>query len=257
MTEEISYQRALRERNETLETADRLKNEFVANMSYELRTPLNSIIGFTGLLMEAGVLASEDKARDYLTYILESAEQLRALIDSILELALIEAGSMSLDLADFMVRELVDDISHTMRRKVESAQLMLTVECDVGRLGKMRGDRRRIAQALQNLIANAVKFTPPGGKVTMTVQKVDDMMEFAVIDDGIGIDADDLSAIVQSYTGGVRDGHQGRSIGLGLPLVQSFIKLHGGTIAVDSSQDEGTKVTCRLPVRPPVGVAGQ
>ena len=256
VTEEISYQRALRERNETLETADRLKTEFVANMSYELRTPLNSIIGFTGLLLDDRMAPRDAKSRDYLSYILDSAEQLRSLIDSILELALIEAGGMSLDLADFQIVELVDEVERHSGRKAESAQLSLIFECDRRKIGAMRGDRRRIAQALQNLIANAIKFTPPGGHITVTVQKVNDMVEFSVADDGIGIDADELSAIVQSYTGGVRDGSQSRAVGLGLPLVQSFVKLHGGTIHVESASDQGTVVVCCLPQRPPVSVTG-
>jgi len=252
VTEAASYQRALRERNEALEAADRLKTDFVANMSYELRTPLNSIIGFTGLLMDRRRGQLDDKTAEYLSYIRDSADQLRDLIDSILDLALIEAGGMTLDMTEFAICELLSDVSRAVEKQIRSGQLLLSVECDGQTVGRMHGDRKRFHQALQNLVYNAIKFTPPGGHVAIGAERSNGMIQFWVTDDGIGLDAEDMDALAQNYAQIPRDGQgNGRALGLGLPLVQSFVKLHGGSIDVRSTPEEGTTVTCRLPAEPP------
>lgn len=249
VTEAVSYQRALRERNEALETADQLKTEFVANMSYELRTPLNSIIGFTRLLLDHKAASLDARTQEYLSYIRESADQLGALIDSILDLALIEAGGMTLDMTDFDICGLLDDLTRSMEKQLKVAHIGTELACDRTGIGRMHGDRRRILQALQNLVANSVSLTPPGGRLEIGAVRQKSMIEFWVADNGVGMDKHEVERLLKPgytrYIGSNRDRHAG----LGLPLVQSFVQLHGGVISIDSKRGQGTKVVCRLPAQ--------
>ena len=248
VTDSFRIEHALRERNEALETADRLKSEFVANMSYELRTPLNTIIGFAELMDGdlAGALSA--KQRDYIHYVLAAAGQLRDLIDDILDLAVIEAGVMSLDITEIPVAALLENVVGISREQARKAGLELVVKCDPG-CDSIEGDQRRLTQAIYNLVANSVKFTPRGGRITLRARPVgDDEVEITVRDTGIGIDEEDREAVFEKFHTGTRPTSR-KGVGLGLSLVRSFIELHRGRISLVSRPTEGTTVTCLLPRR--------
>ncbi len=246
VTDSYRIEHALRERNEALETADRLKSEFVANMSYELRTPLNTIIGFAELMDGDVAGALSDKQRDYVHYVLRAAGQLRDLIDDILDLAVIEAGVMSLDIAEIPVAALLDNVAGISREQARKAGLELVVKCDPG-CGAIEGDQRRLTQAIYNLVTNSLKFTPRGGRITLRARPVgDDEVEITVRDTGIGIDEKDYEAVFEKFHTGTGATSR-KGVGLGLSLVRSFIELHRGRISLVSRPTEGTTVSCLLP----------
>jgi len=250
VTDSVRIEQALRERSEALETADRLKSEFVANMSYELRTPLNSIIGFSELI--AGGIAGPltESQSDYLGYVLQSAGELRDLIDDILDLAVLEAGAMSLDIDLIDVSELVENTLAIGREQARKVQLKLEAEIDP-EVGSIEGDQRRLTQALYNLVTNALKYTPAGGTVAVCARCASDdpdHVEIVVSDTGVGIDEEERELVFNKfYTASGQFARKG--VGLGLSLVQSFVELHGGKVELESVTDEGTTVICRLPRR--------
>lgn len=246
VTDSFRIEHALRERNEALETADRLKSEFVANMSYELRTPLNSIIGFTEMLMSEISGPLVEKQRNYLDYVLSAAGDLRDLIDDILDLAVIEAGAMTLDIKAVSVVDLVENCLSLGREEARKSGLKLKAELAPG-CGQIEGDQRRLTQALFNLVGNAIKFTPPGGDVCITARPAGkDHVELIVDDTGLGISSDDQEQAFKKFNTGTSL-HGRKGVGLGLSLVQSFITLHNGTVTLVSTPNIGTTITCRLP----------
>jgi len=248
VTDSVQIEHALRERNEALETADRMKSEFVANMSYELRTPLNSIIGFSELLETglAGPLA--DGQRDYLGYVLQAARQLRELIDDILDLAVIEAGGMALDVSSIDATRLVDNAIAFGRERARKAglQLMRDVSEDAGAL---EGDNRRLTQALYNLVTNAITYTPAGGRVTVSARAGGDSeVILSVSDTGAGIAPTEQGRVFDRFHRG-KGAQSASGAGLGLAVVKSFVALHNGRIDLTSHEGDGTTVSITLPRR--------
>lgn len=245
-TDSFRIEHALRERNEALETADRLKSEFVANMSYELRTPLNSIIGFSELLSNAFAGPLTEKQRDYIGFVLSAAGQLRDLIDDILDLAVIEAGAMTLDIARVPVADIIESALSLAREQARKGGLTLVMSVEDG-CGDIEADQRRLTQALYNLVGNAIKFTPRGGSVTVSARAHGaDHVELVVADTGIGIADEDRDIVFKKFnTGSAASTRKG--VGLGLSLVQSFIELHRGSVDLVSRPQQGTTVTCILP----------
>jgi len=248
VTDSVRIEQALRERSEALETADRLKSEFVANMSYELRTPLNTIIGFTELI-EGGVAGPLSEGQmAYLGYVLQAAGELRDLIDDILDLAVLEAGAMSLEIDVVEVSELVKSVLTIGRDQARKAGLKLESDIDPG-CGTIEGDERRLTQALYNLVTNAVKYTPEGGRVTVTARPQEEgYVEIRVSDTGVGIGEEEQEEVFKKFHSA--SGQPSRKgAGLGLALVQSFVELHGGRVELVSQAQKGTTVTCILPCR--------
>jgi signal transduction histidine kinase len=248
MTDTMRVERALRERNDALEAADRLKSEFVANISYELRTPLNTIIGFTEILNNQYFGALNERQAEYAEGILEASHRLLALINDILDLAVIEAGRMILEIEELNVRDLLDSVVNLTSEWAREQDLALQMQCP-DTIGTIEGDERRLKHALFNLISNAIKFTPPGGRIAIGAKRTGDKVAITVADSGIGISADDQDAVFEKFVRG--RGPDGRQLGagLGLSLVKSFIALHGGQMALDSMPERGTRVTVWLPVK--------
>jgi len=250
ITDSVRIERALRERSEALETADRLKSEFVAHMSYELRTPLNSIIGFSELI--AGGIAGplSETQSGYLGYVLQAAGDLRELIDDILDLAVLEAGAMSLDIETVSVEALVESVLAISREQARKASLQLEAKV-APNCGSIEGDQRRLVQAVYNIVTNALKFTPKGGRVRVEARPCDrqpDRIEIIVSDTGVGIAEEDREMVFEKfYTAPSQSARSG--VGLGLSLVQSFVELHGGEVDLASKTTRGTTVICRLPRR--------
>lgn len=247
VTDSVAVEHALMERNRALEAADRLKSEFVANMSYELRTPLNSILGFAELLGKQFFGPLNEKQQDYVDSILQSSERLRSLINDILDLAVIEAGAMELDGSTFEVRDILDSVSEMTESQARAQGLALGIEGSTA-AGEVFADKRRIQQAIYNIVLNAINFTPKGGAITIGADGDDDEIRIWVRDTGIGITHEDRASAFDAFRRGSGAGAS-KGVGLGLALVRRFVDLHGGRVELDSEPGQGTLVTCVLPRR--------
>ena len=247
VTDSFRVELALRERNEALETADRLKSEFIANISYELRTPLNAIIGFAEILTNQFFGKLNDRQLEYSQAIVESSQRLTALINDILDLASIEAGYLQIDRAPVDLKDLMETVYNLGRERAHNREQELTLDCPAD-IGSLQGDARRLKQALFNLLSNALKFTPEGGKVTIAARREPQAVVLAIEDTGIGIAEDDMERVFDSFERGDRQGGNA-GVGLGLSLVRSLIELHGGQVVIQSVPGGGTRVECHLPLQ--------
>ena len=238
---------ALRERAEALEAADRLKSEFISSVSYELRTPLNTIIGFAEILENLYFGALNPRQVEYCRGILESSERLLSIIDDMLDLASIEAGKMALEFAAVDPGALIDEAAAVMQDMARAQDLALTID-RAQDMPTAPGDARRLKQALCNLISNSIKFTPAGGAIVISARVENDAVTMRVSDTGIGISAEDQRAVFEAFPG---RGARGRRLGagLGLSLVKHIFELHGGRVWIDSAHGRGTTVVCTLPLR--------
>ncbi len=233
---------ALRERAEAFAAADRLKTEFVQNVSYQLRSPLTTILGYAEFLESQRNDKLSERQMDYVKSILAASGHLEKLIEDILDLAMIEAGRIDLDLSEFDLGNIIEDSVEMVVSKAEDTQV--TVRAELGEdLGVVRADERRIRQVLFNLFSNALRFTDTGGEVVVAADRVGDMARIIVRDTGRGVDPDAQVASFDSFTSSDQ-----RGAGLGLALVKHFVELHGGRVAMKSEVGEGTEVVCWLPV---------
>jgi len=248
VTDSTRVERALRERNEALETAGRLKSEFIANVSYELRTPLNAIIGFAEILANQYFGQLNPRQLDYSRGILDSSHRLMSLINDILDLATIEAGYMTLETSEIDIHAMMSSVLALSRERARNQNLALEFDCPDD-IGTLRGDERRLKQALFNLISNALKFTPAGGSVTLRARRVGGEVALAVADTGVGVPPEDQQRIFEKFERGNPQARQSGP-GLGLSLVKSFIELHGGRVELASRAGLGTTVTCYLAAAP-------
>jgi signal transduction histidine kinase len=245
VTDTTRVENALRERTEALEAAGRLKSEFLANVSYELRTPLTSITGYAEMLTNQ-IYAGEMKPRqlEYAQHILESAQHFTHLVDDILDLATIEAGYMELDPTNVDIPSMLSSVLTLQQAQARNLGLRLEFECPAT-IGTLPGDERRLKQVMFSLVSNALKFTPAGGTVTVAARREKDRVALTVADTGIGVAAEDQVRIFEKFERGNPHTRQAGA-GLGLALVKSFIELHGGTVELRSRPGEGTTVTCWL-----------
>ncbi|MBS0295460.1 MAG: PAS-domain containing protein [Proteobacteria bacterium] len=231
------------------EAANRAKSEFLANMSHELRTPLNAINGFSEIMVsELYGPVGDRRYKEYAQDILSSGQHLLALINDILDMAKIEAGKLNLKFEPISIEEVAEDVLRLMRDRAEKAGLTLASE--VPELPEVEADYRAVKQILLNLISNAVKFTPSGGRVTVRARTSGGDMQLQVRDTGIGISAEDLKRLAQPFEQ-VETQHSKtqQGSGLGLALTKSLIEMHGGRLDLASEQGLGTTVTVTLPLR--------
>jgi signal transduction histidine kinase len=252
VTDTARVERALRERNEALETAGQLKSEFIANVSYELRTPLNGIIGFAEILANQYFGTLNQRQLDYSRGILDSSHRLLSLINDILDLATIEAGYLVLETGPVDIYEMLQAIMTLTRERARNQDLDLLLACPAA-IGTIEADERRLKQALFNLISNAIKFTPSGGTIKVEARRDGGDLLLAVSDTGVGIPSADQARIFEKFERGNAQLPQSGA-GLGLSLVKSLIELHGGTVEIDSTPGSGATVTCRLPAVAPAAV---
>ena len=246
VTDTINVERALRERNEALETADALKVDFVHHVSYELRSPLTNIIGFASLMGEPSIGPLSGKQREYLGYINTSTNALLAIINDILDLATIDAGAMKLNLGEVDVRQTIHAAAEGIRDRLIKDNITLDIRA-ADDIGSFAADERRIRQVLFNLLANAVGFSPPGATITLAAERRPDAVVFAVTDTGPGIPPE-VQGRVFDWFESHSQGSRHRGAGLGLSIVRSFVELHGGTVTLDSAVGQGTRVECSFPV---------
>jgi signal transduction histidine kinase len=246
VTDTVNVERALRERNEALETADQMKVDFVHHVSYELRSPLTTIIGFAHFLADPSTGPMTLKQSEYLSYITTSTNALLAIINNILDLATIDAGAMTLNLGPVDVQKTIDDATAGIQDRLAREQIDLDVRIDPA-IGDFVADERRIVQVLYNLLANAVGFSPQNSTVTLRARRNDASVMFSVSDSGPGI-PEEVKDKVFDWFESHANGSRHRGAGLGLSLVRSFVELHGGKVHVDSVVGKGTTVTCEFPV---------
>jgi len=232
------------------EEANRSKSEFLANMSHELRTPLNAINGFSEIMLKEmfGPLGHE-RYSDYVKDILSSGQHLLLLINDILDMSKIEAGKMQLQSEPMEPSETLRQCLRLMRGRAEEKRLTLVLEAE--ELKQIEADPRAVKQVLLNLMSNALKFTPEGGKVILRGFEAADGVVLQVADTGIGISAEDLPRLgrpfeqIESHHS---KSHQGS--GLGLALSKSLVEMHGGSLRIDSVLGKGTTVSFTLPAKP-------
>jgi PAS domain S-box-containing protein len=248
MTARRQYEARLADAKRQAELANRSKSEFLANMSHELRTPLNAVIGFSSVMKDELFGPLNERYRDYMQDIHASGEHLLQLINDLLDIAAIEADRMQLQDTVVDPREIAEAALRLVQpRAVEGAvALSHTVAPEVG---TVHADPRRLKQMLLNLLTNAVKFTKPGGKVSLAIRPAQGgALEFLVEDTGIGMDPADLAKALERFgqvDGGLARRHEGT--GLGLPLTKSLAELHGGSLRVDSKRGVGTRAAVILP----------
>ena len=248
VTDSNRVERALRERNEALETADRLKSEFIASVSYELRTPLNTIIGFAEILTGEYFGTLNDRQKEYSHGVLESSHRLLSLINNILDLATIEAGHMSLELDTIDLRDMLSDVIGLMGERMRKKRLTTELDCPE-EIGVIVADERRLKQALFNILSNSIKFTPDSGSISVSARREGEGVRLVCTDTGIGIDEADRRRVFGKFERGSNPEARRSGAGLGLSLVKSFIELHGGHVDLESQPGVGTKVSCWLPAR--------
>jgi signal transduction histidine kinase len=239
------YEQTLLERNEALEAADRLKNQFISHVSYELRTPLTNIIGFSELLSSPRTGELNSKQREYLNDISASSRTLLAIINDILDLATIDAGALELKLATVTVAAVVDTAVLAVRDRANRARLNLDVRVDENAV-EFVADEARVRQVLYNLLSNAIGFSKPGDVITVRAWQEPGTMAFAVEDQGVGIPKEQQRRVFERFESRSQ-GSKHRGAGLGLSIVKSLVELHGGTMSLESEPGRGTRVTVRLP----------
>ncbi len=266
---------ALRQQAVELERASRHKSEFLANMSHELRTPLNAIIGFSEVLKDGLMGELTAQQRGFIGDIFSSGNHLLSLINDILDLSKVEAGSMVLDLEPVQVSSLFVNTLSIIREKAAAHHIRLGMDADL-ELGSFQADARKVKQIAYNLLSNAVKFTIEGGQVTLRASRVPraevgqlsgswagrtfpladnefaEFLEISVTDSGIGISPEGLNHLFLPFSqidSGLARKAQGT--GLGLVMVKLLAELHGGAVAVASEEGKGSRFTVWLPLRAP------
>ena len=246
VTDTVNVERALRERAEALEATDRLKNDFVHHVSYELRSPLTNIIGFAQLLDDMSTGPLTDRQREYLGYITTSSAALLAIINDILDLATIDAGAMTLDLGSVDVRKTMEGAAEGIRDRLKEHEISLQIRVPAD-IGTLVADERRVRQILYNLLSNAIGFSPPGGTVILSAERANGSVVFSVTDDGPGIPTELQERVFDRFeTHTIGSRHRG--VGLGLSIVRSLVELHGGTVTIDCTTGRGTAVACAFPL---------
>jgi PAS domain S-box-containing protein len=247
-TNRIRTEENLREAKDQAEVANRSKSEFLANVSHELRTPLNAILGFTEI-MQMGMFGPLG-APQYHTYakdVHDSGQLLLDIINDILDLSKIEAGRMELFPEAVDVRDAFEACLRLVSGRAQTNGVTLHSELSPN-LPKLRVDPRALKQMLTNLLTNAVKFTPKGGRVQLSARLDGDQVELSVADTGIGIAPKDIAKVLEPF--GQADNAHSRSqqgTGLGLPIVKALVEQSGGSFRLESKVDVGTTVTLRLP----------
>jgi signal transduction histidine kinase len=251
-----SARRLLLEQNERLLEADRLKDEFVALISHDLRTPLTSIVGFTELALEAPDSPPlDDERQSYLEVISRSSERLLHLVDDLLFVARLQAGrGLDLELTEL-------DLALVARQSVHEAQPRargkgLELRCGGAESASVVGDRGRLFQLLDNLIANAIKFTPSGGTIDVSVEQAPDAVVVEVRDTGIGLAPEDAERLFDRFYRSSRAvTEQIPGTGLGLFIARAITEAHGGRISARGNEGGGATLRIELPVRAPLPVA--
>ena len=253
VSDSAHVERALRDRNDALAAADRMKSEFIANVSAEVKTPLATVLAYSAMLSNEHFGSLSPRQRAYSEGITESAQHLQQVLSDILDLATIEAGQMSLQLNAVDVHAMLSGVLGLARERVRQKQIVLKFDCPLD-IGWMVADERRIRQVLFNLLSNAVKFTPEGGRVTFAAERQPgsdgDLIAFTIADSGAGMESPVQQRMFASFTRTDEEETlppRPGVAGLGLTLVKSFVGLHGGRVELRSHPGRGTTVILYVP----------
>ncbi|WP_158305823.1 sensor histidine kinase [Parvularcula bermudensis] len=246
ITDAREREKDLEIRNQILEDADRIKTRFVDHISYQLRNPLNTIIGFAEMMESEMVGPLNDRQKDYAATILTASNHLLDLVNDIIDLAAIDAGRLGLELQEVDVRDLLESAAMFAALKAEDSEISLKVDCPKD-IGTLKADERRLKQVLFNLLANGFSFTQAGGQVVLGARRDGDAIRIWVEDTGRGVSPQDQATVFDRF----ESAGPGAGAGLGLALVNSFVELHGGFVRLASQEGAGTVVTCHLPVDGP------
>lgn len=238
------------------EARDKGKTRFLAAMSHELRTPLNAVVGFSDIMRQSLFGPLPEKYAEYAVSIHEAGGHLLAVINDVLDVSKIEADRYELALERFDARDPVSEAVAMVRLNADEKGVTLISVLPADPLMVM-ADRRALKQIALNLLANAVKFTPAHGSVTVTVEAAGPYLEMVVADTGVGIASEDLHRLGRPFEQAGDAGQKKQGTGLGLALVRSLAELHGGRLSVDSTLGEGSAFTVRLPVVELTAVANE
>ena len=250
VTDTVRVENALREKNAALEAAEQLKLDFLANISYQLRTPLNTIMGFNEILDQEYFGPLNARQKEYTRDTQKASERLLELINDILDLATLEAGYLTLQRTDVSMYPLMTSIKDLVSDWARKANIEVHLKC-AKNIGKLAADEKRLKQAIINVIRNAISFTPPNGQITMAARRRKDGIEITIEDTGIGIREEDKLRVFEPFERAQSGGQDAKTArtgaGLGLSLVKNIIALHGGQVDLDSTPEKGTTVTLFIP----------
>jgi len=250
ITEMKTAQVTLDEARRGAEEANKSKSEFLANMSHELRTPLNSVIGFAEVMKDEIFGPIGDRYKEYAESVHASGQHLLSLINDVLDLSKIEAGKIELVEEETDIAVILSKCRQLLHERASQAGLHIQLVIP-GPLPFVIVDGRRIKQVILNLMSNAVKFTPPGGRITLRAEmETPRGLMISVADTGIGMTKEEVSVALEQF--GQIDSELSRQhegTGLGLPIARSLAELHGGELEVESQKDAGTTVTMWLPMQ--------
>ena len=247
VTDSVNAERNLKSKNQALEDAALVKDRFVHHMSYELRSPLTSIKGFAEILKLGKPDTLSPRQSEYIGHILRSSNQLEMLVNDVLDLATIDADMMQLIYAPVDVQATIEAAGDLVGERLREHRLQLVIDV-ADDAAQMEGDAMRLRQVLFNLIDNAANYAPEGSVITVKAEKKGEKIVLSVRDNGPGIPNEDLVTILERFEHKLRGGRR-RGAGIGLSIVSSFVRLHKGTVAIDSAADRGTLVTCILPIK--------
>jgi signal transduction histidine kinase len=242
-----AVQQLLSAQNERLRELDRLKDEFVSLVSHELRTPLTSIRGYIELLMDDDETPDADMRRRYLEIVDRNSERLLELVSDLLFLAQIEAGKLGIERSQVDLNRIVEECIETSSPVALSRGIELSAKID--RVARLEGDRARLAQVLDNLVSNGLKFTPSGGRVEVRLSSENGAAMLEVEDSGVGIPADEQEHLFERFfrsSNATENAIPGT--GLGLTITKAIVERHGGRIEVESTENAGTTVRVQLPL---------
>ncbi|MBL4595063.1 MAG: PAS-domain containing protein [Robiginitomaculum sp.] len=240
ITDTKMVEKSLVEKNEAMETVVRLKADFVSHVSYQLRDPLNTIVGYAGMLNENMAGELKEKQRGAVESILTAGNQLTTVFMNILDIAAIDAGTLELQLGDVDLFQVIEEVVQLAQTHAEDTKIKIIIDCP-NDIGMIRADAARLKQVMYNLLANAVKFSSANNQITIGGVREGKEVRLWVADQGIGLDPKDQSKVFDEFESGDRGG-----AGLGLALVRKLIHMHGGRVTFQSEVGTGTVVTCHL-----------
>lgn len=234
--------------HDQLKQADRVKSDFISTLSHELRTPLTAMMGWVQLLKEGATPSEREQGLEVIERNIRVQSQL---VNDLLDMSRIESGKMTLDLQPIDLPELMDAALAAIR-PTATVKFITITESYADAHGIVKGDRNRLQQVFWNLLSNAIKFTPRGGRIHVTVQRVESYAEVSIRDTGMGIDPQSIGAIFERFSqadSSITRRHGG--LGLGLAIVKHLTELHGGTVRAESlGEGQGAQFTVRLPLVP-------
>lgn len=246
VTDTVNVTRALQEKNEALTSADRLRSEFVRHVSYELRTPLTNIMGFSDVLRNELYGPLNPRQHEYLEHISTESDALLNIVNDILDLAKLDAGIMELDIQQVDIADAMNYATERTKERLGERPVIIEEKIDPG-LTAFSADPLRLRQIFISVLSNAANFAPDHSVIEFVAQKQGNEVVFSVHDHGCGIPEDILDTVFKRFSSHAHHGSRAGA-GLGLSIVKSFVELHGGTVAIETGEGQGTTVLCSFPI---------